>query len=231
MRVEPIFVRALGFAQVDIGRTQIRPNALRRFAALLYLSSEAGRRVPRRCLIELLYPRQSERNGLHSLRELVYRLKALGVGLDVDQEGIELPMEAARSDYAELLLSERLTIEQIRAAQGGFLPGYVPHGSEPYKEWYEPFRARAVLGLSRVLMREHDRARDVANLELAEAAARACLAVAPLNERAVKGLAETMVLGGDRAEALRLLDEYAAEIGTRSPELRLSATLMKRRIN
>lgn len=230
MRTKPIVLRSLGTAQVDIRRTRVRPLAVRRFAALLYLSAEAGRRVPRRYLIELLFPGQTERNGLHSLRELVYRLKSAGVALDVDQEGIELPARAIRADYAEMLISERLTFEQIRAAQGGFLPGYVPHASEAYKEWFEPFRTQTVLGLSRVLLRDHDRAREVANLELAEAAARAALAVSPLNDHAVKALAETMALSGAKAEAQRLLDDYAAEVGNLSPTLSLSAESVKRRI-
>ena len=146
MRIEPIVLRTLGTAQVDIGPVQVRPNAVRRFAALLYLSAEAGRRVPRRCLIDLLFPEQTERNGLHSLRELVYQLKSAGVGLEVDQDGVELPATAVRADYAAMLGSDRLTIEQIRAAQGGFLPGYAPHGSEAFKEWFEPFRAKTVFG-------------------------------------------------------------------------------------
>ena len=230
MTPDPIVLRTLGAAQVDTGRVQVRPNAWRRFAALLYLSAEAGRRVPRRVLIDLLYPEQTERNGLHSLRELVYQLKSAGVGLDADQEGIELPAEAVRADYAEMLRSDRLTLEQIRAAQGGFLPGYVPHQSEAYKEWFEPFRAKTVFGLSQVLLRDQARARDVGNLELSEAAARGCLAVSPLNEYAVRALAETLVLGGAKSDAVRLLDAYEAEVGGLAPELKLSAELLKQRI-
>ncbi|HTI65700.1 MAG TPA: hypothetical protein VL524_19385, partial [Gemmatimonadaceae bacterium] len=196
MPIEPIILRTLGTAQVDIGRIQVRPNAVRRFSVLLYLSAEPGRRVSRRCLIDLLFPEQTEKNGLHSLRELLYQLKSAGVALDADQEGIELPVGAVRADYAEMLDSERLTLEQIRAAQGGFLPGYAPHDSEAYTEWFEPFRARTAFALSQVLLRAQERAQDVGNLEVSEAAARACLAISPLNERAVRGLAETMALGG-----------------------------------
>jgi DNA-binding SARP family transcriptional activator len=230
MRHEQAIVRTLGTAQVDVGAIQVRPNAVRRFAALLYLSAEPGRRVPRRCLIDLLFPGQTERNGLHSLRELVYQLRTLGVGLDADQDGIELATGSVRVDYAEMLQSERLTIEQIRAAQGGFLPGYVPHDSEAYKEWFERFRTRTVYGLSRVLLRDHDRARDVANLEMAELTARACMALSPLNERAVKALAETMFLGGAKADATQLLNQYVAEVGSRSPDLKLSAEALRRRL-
>jgi hypothetical protein len=51
-----------------------------------------------------------------------------------------------------------------------------------------------------------------------------------LNERAVRGLAETMALGGAKMEALRLLDEYGAEVGALSSDLKLSTDLLKRRI-
>jgi DNA-binding SARP family transcriptional activator len=230
MPIEPIILRTLGTAQVDIGRTQVRPNAVRRFSVLLYLSAEVGRRVSRRCLIDLLFPEQTEKNGLHSLRELLYKLKSAGVALDADQEGIELPVGAVRADYAEMLASERLTLEQIRAAQGGFLPGYAPHESEAYTEWFEPFRARTAFALSQVLLRAQARAQDVGNLELSEAAARACLAISPLNERAVRGLAETMALGGAKMEAVSLLANYAAEVGSRSSTLGHSAELFKNQV-
>ena len=230
MRTDHVVLRTLGTARIDIGAVRIRPSAVRRFAALLYLSAEAGRRVPRRYLVDLLFPDRTERTGAHSLRELTYRLKAAGLALESDQEGIELPAPWVTTDYGEVIGSERLALEQIRAAQGGFLPGYTPLESEAYREWYEPFRAKTCSALSRVLLRDQGRARDVANLELAEAAARACLAISPLHEHGVKALAETLALSGAKADAISLLAGYAAEMGSRSHQLEISADLLRRRI-
>jgi hypothetical protein len=181
-------------------------------------------------LIDLLFPDKTERNGLHSLRELVYELRSLGVPLETDQDGVELPCAAVRRDYVDMLTSERLTVEQVRAVQSGLLPGYSPNHSETYSEWFDAFQAKTSFALSQVLLRDQARARDVGNLELSEAAARACLAISPLNEKAVKALAETVALGGATADAEQLLDDYAAEVGTRSPDLKLSAQMLKRRI-
>lgn len=223
-----IQLRTLGTAEIDIGSVQIRPNAPRRFAALLYLCAEAGRRIPRRVLIDLLFPDKSERNGLHSLRELLYELRTAGVPLESDPDGVELPCSAVYCEHTAMLENERLTLEQIRGAQHGFLPGYSPDHSEAYTEWYDAFHAKTTFALSQALLRSQARARNTGNLELSEAAARACLAISPLNEHAVRALAETIALGGAVADAERLLDEYAAEVGSRSPYLKLSAESLRR---
>jgi hypothetical protein len=181
-------------------------------------------------LIDLLFPDKTERNGLHSLRELLYELRNAGVSLESDPDGVELPQSVVHCEHTALLENERLTLEQIRGAQGGFLPGYSPNHSEAYTEWYDAFHAKMTFALSQALLRTQARARDTGNLELSEAAARACLAISPLNEHAVRALAETIALGGAIAEAERLLDEYAAEVGSRSPQLKLSAQSLRRHI-
>jgi tetratricopeptide (TPR) repeat protein/DNA-binding SARP family transcriptional activator len=181
-------------------------------------------------LIDLLFPDKTERNGLHSLRELVYQLRTAGVPLESDQDGVELPSSAVHADYSAIIKRHRASLEELQVVQGGFLPGYSPNHSEAFTEWYEPYRARVSFALSQVLLHEHVCARNVANLEVSEAAARACLAISPLNERAIRALAETMALGGAKSDAVGLLNEFVAELGIRSPELKLAAEQLKRRI-
>src|SRR4029079_16760302 len=68
-----IFVHTLGTASIDVGSCSITPTSPRKFALLLYLAAERGRRIPRSVLQELIFPDQAERNARHSLRELIYQ--------------------------------------------------------------------------------------------------------------------------------------------------------------
>src|SRR5512147_261970 len=95
-----IQVRTLGTAEIDVGAVQIRPIASRTFAALLYLSAETGRPVPRRVLLELIFPDQAARNARHSLRELVYRLRRAGLPIRSDAQNIEISNSHVSTDYA-----------------------------------------------------------------------------------------------------------------------------------
>jgi len=226
-----IQVRTLGAAEIDVGAVQIRPNASRTFAALLYLSAETGRPVPRRILLELIFPDHAARNARHSLRELVYRLRRAGLPLRSDAQNIEISSSHVSTDYAALTASERLTRVQIRAAEGGFLPGYGPAHSEAFCEWYDGYRARILFELSKALLREVSRAKAVGDWETAESAARACLVLSPLNEEATLSLAETLAIGGAKAAALDLLGRYMTEVGAKSPDLKVPAASLRRRIS
>ena len=66
-----------------------------------------------------------------------------------------------------------------------------------------------------------------------EPLARACLTLDPFNEIATLSLAEaTAVLGGNRAEAMAILDRYMDEVGASSDQrLALPASLLRKRIS
>ena len=76
-----IELHTLGDAMIKVGDREIRPTAPMVFAALLYLCVERGRRVPRAALQEMLFPETDERSGAHSLRQLLYKLRKLGLSL------------------------------------------------------------------------------------------------------------------------------------------------------
>ncbi len=132
-----IHVRTLGTSQIDAGDARVMPTAARKFALLLHLSAERGRRVSRAALHDLIFPDQTERNAHHSLRELVYQLRQFGVHIASDAAGVELASDAVRCDYAELIERERPDPNQVNAAAGGFLPGYAPTLSDAFTEWYD----------------------------------------------------------------------------------------------
>jgi DNA-binding SARP family transcriptional activator/tetratricopeptide (TPR) repeat protein len=226
-----IYVHTLGTALIDAGKTRVTPNSARTFALLLHLSAESGRRVSRVVLRDLLFPKQNEKNARHSLRELVYQLRQRGVDLDADSDGVLLPAESVRSDYAEIVQNGLSDAQRLKAIESGFLPGYAPTHSEAYTEWLEGYRARAMFELCKTLLKEISRARGGGDWMMTERAARACLALDPLNEEATLALAEILAVGGAKAQALGLLDRYLEEVGPRARGVTLPVGVLRRRIS
>lgn len=228
-RLGKIVVRALGASEIVVAHRRVKPAASKKFAFLLILTAEPGRRVPRGQLQELLFPGVSDRNARHALRELVYQLRRSGALVETDKAGVGLAAGAVRSDYSEVIGAKELTASQVRAVEGGLLPGYAPDHSEALVEWYEGFRTRLVVDLCRRLVREIHRAKQEGDWEATELAARACLALDQLHEEATLSLAEVYAIGGSKQTALDLLEKYEMEVGP-SNGLRLPAATLSRRI-
>ena len=225
-----ISLQSLGTALIRVGPAQVRPSQPRRFALLLHLIAERGHRISRAELQALIFSDKEEQRGRHSLRELVYEIRQLGVRIVSDPSGIELAREDLSADYDGLIGANPPTLEQLQAAARGFLPGYAPDHSEAYSDWLAGFRARTIFALCQACLREVRRAREAADWACMERAARACLALEPLNDEGTLALAEAIAIGGSRTQADRLLDSYMKEVGNGAPQLRLHAVALKRRI-
>ncbi len=223
-------VRTLGSALISTGDVIVTPNSTRKFAFLLYLAAQPGRRLSRSTAQALVFPDRDARNGRHSLRELLYLFRQSGVPIKTDSDSFELPRDSIRSDYLDLIESERPTLDQLKLLEAGFLPGYSPIISEHFSEWLDEFRARTAFDLSKAVLREGDRARTSGDWATTERAARACLAIDPLNEEATLSLAEAMAVGGAKTKALTILDTYIGDVGAASADLRVPASELRRRI-
>ena len=156
-----VIVHTLGQALIEAGTSRVTPASVRKFALLLYLSADAGRYTSRSILRELIFPEQSEKNARHSLRELAYQLRLSGVAISSDARGIAVSQDAVTTDHVELLTRSRLDAQDLRAAEGGLLPGYAPVHSEAFCEWFEGHRARTSFGICKALLREVKQSRTV----------------------------------------------------------------------
>ena len=74
------------------------------FALLLYLAIERGKLIVRRQLGSMLFPEGSAANAGHSLRQLLYRLRQMGVPLETTAAAVRLPAESV-VEAPESLLS------------------------------------------------------------------------------------------------------------------------------
>jgi DNA-binding SARP family transcriptional activator len=226
-----IFVYTFGTAVIQAGNSRVTPKSFQKFALLLYLWAERGRWVSRAMLRDLIYCEQDEKNAMHSLRELVYQLRQRGAVVETSSYGLRLPVEKVHSDYDELLEGAPPDVRYLKTiGAAGFLPAYAPGHCEAYTEWFDAYRARATFELCTCFQKAIDQARIDSDWLVMEHAARACLAVDSLNERATLALAEILAVGGARVQATEVLDRYITDLGPNSHGLALPAVVLRRRI-
>src|SRR6185436_10504208 len=128
--------------------------------------------------------------------DLVYQFRQAGVMIDADGESVALAASDVECDYDDLIQSPRPSVEHLRAAQGGLLPGYAPEHSEMFSDWLAEYRAQVVLRVCRALSVTMDRAKSVSDWLTTEQIARACRGLEPAHEGATIALAETLAVSG-----------------------------------
>src|SRR5688572_26098081 len=94
-----IRLRTLGGCAIEVGETRIGPDSAVLFAFLLYLAVKRERPIPRARVRELLWPDVPERKAWHSLRQLLYRARLLGI--EIEATGGQLRLLAdVEADYS-----------------------------------------------------------------------------------------------------------------------------------
>ena len=210
-----IQLHTFGDTMIRVGEKEIRPSAPVLFAALLYLCAERGRRVPRAALQELLFPEKDERSGAHSVRQLLYKLRTLGVPLEMTGAHTALP--------AHMVTEGGEVGDEL-------LPGYAPQLSAAFDEWVARFRSQRLAGARSRLLRELATARNAGDSAAMAKLAGSLLSIDPLNEEATCARAEALAVAGQKHQAVQLLQTYGDEVASVSPSLRLPADLLRKRI-
>jgi len=211
----------------------VRPDAAVLFGVILYLGVRAGKRVPRAELLELIWTDIPDTARRHSLRQIVYRLKRAGLELDLDGDDLCLEPGRVGCDLNAVLGEDwpaTVAIKDI-PRPADILPFYQPGLSPAFADWVDQLRSDAGAQIRRATLRHIGAARREGRWQDVELMARTCLATDPLNEEGTLALAEATAMGGSKAEALRILDGYLWEIGTRDESIRVPAKLLRRRIS
>jgi len=233
-----IRLRSLGECLIEVGDTRVTPAAGTVFATALYLvleggrSAQGGRAIARRELVDVLWADADDRRAQQRLRQTLYRLNAMGAALRSDGAHVVLPARSVSNDCAALLdVADGTDVEQLAdGILGPFLPGYAPRLSARFTDWLEQQRDLVTAALRRVLVNGMVSKRERGEWQAAEALALRCLALDPLNEEATLVLAEAAALNGSKVRALSILDEYLDELGPDAGDIRLPATVLRRRI-
>ncbi len=228
-----IQVRALGTAEVQIGRNRITKRTELVLAVAVYLCMRAGERVSRNAIIDVFWPGGDPLKGRHSLRQMLYKLRLKGFALDVDAEELYLDPTGVDCDATAALAeswpeaAEPWMIEN----SGAFLSVVTREISPQFREWIDETRSRLAAQYRRAGLRQIVQARREGRWADLERWARVLLRTDPLNEEATLARAESAAMAGSKATALQIIDQYVEDLGERAGLIALPATVLRRRIS
>src|SRR5437868_3563533 len=226
-----VCVRTLGVVAIDVGERRIGPSSGRLFALLLYLVFRRGDATSRRVVQELLFPEATDGQAAHSLRQLLYRLRQIGVPIEADADQLSIGVEQISVDCWVFLETGEPSKAELERVVHGLFPGYSPAVSEPFREWFEVQRADVSLQLCRALGLHLAKARHEGRWDVVDVASRALLALDPLSEEGTLAKAEVLAASGSKRAALGVIDDYLREVADGKPQLRLSPSALRRRIS
>lgn len=222
-----IALRSLGECVIEADKKQIGPSSSVTFALLLRLLVEPGQRLARSEVQALLWPDVPNSEARHRLRQMIYTIKRDGFGLSADRINVRLVARSVAVDFRDAIAN---CTQSFGPLLQEFLPKYSPSISVAFDRWVETLREQVNLQIRTALLtaiavqRQNGRWSDV------EAAATRCLAIDPLNEEATLALAEARAMGGNKLEAVRLLDCYTEDVAVRTAKIALPGALLRERI-
>ena len=227
-----IRIRLLGGTSVRVGRTKVQPASAVQFALTVFLATTAGTPVVRSRLLELFWPRMDAEGARHALRQMLYRLRRAGLGLEESGESLVLARDAVEADFLAVLepgWGESASDADVAGA-ARFLEDVPLPALPDFREWADALRARITAAARRVLLERIAKARLEGRWSRVEDLARLCLAIDPLNEQATLARAEAFAMSGAKSTALRTLDAYVDDLGDQAREIALPARVLRERI-
>ena len=192
---------------LTVSGEQIRFRTRKHLALLIRLAVDAGRRLTRDQLIDLLWPDAPTARARHSLAQAVSVLKAK-VGpehVQIQKATIALAPGVVDADVAHL---EARDVE----IRGPFLDGFEIPGAVAFEQWKDEWRAKLTPRVRDCLVRQMDAGRRIGDFASVERHAQALYDLDSLSEDAVRGLMEARALAGDRTNALKIYSRFAAQL-------------------
>jgi DNA-binding SARP family transcriptional activator/tetratricopeptide (TPR) repeat protein len=223
-----IALRALGKSEITTATGKLTPSQGIVFATALYLFLERAKAVSRESLAEVLWPGAADAARQHRLRQTLLDLKHAGIPVQANREIVSLPAEIRQSDLDVLFIHGAGDIDSLESLQ--FLPGYAPSFSRSFSDWLDSKRSEVTAASGRLLINDIRKARARGDWIRVERLAVKCGDVDPFNEEAVLARAEASAMRGAKREAMTILDRYVADLGPGGGDLKLPASLMRRRI-
>lgn len=214
-------VRLLGECAVQVGDYRITPDAPRLFALSLYMAQAQGRWIHKSELLDLLFPTTKGRShAAHSLRQLVYRLRGIGMLIRAHAQRLQLEESVIRSTLVEWMELSRT--ERLDAHRNDFriLPAYEPEISSQWTDWVETTRTKALSLVQRTL--EADIRALVLECEWHRIieTCRRLADIIDLSDELVAIESEALVMLGKKAEAVGRIDSHVRVSRTDSLPLR-----------
>ncbi|MGE5142402.1 MAG: AfsR/SARP family transcriptional regulator, partial [Acidobacteriota bacterium] len=186
----------------------VRYRTRKHFALLIRLALEPGRKFVRDYLIDLLWSDAAPERGRHSLSQAITVLRTT-VGREF--------VSAHRSTLA--LAEGVIDVDALRLEtgdaeiRGRFLEGFDLRGARGFDEWREGWSARLQPQIRDCLVRRMDAGRRIGDFATVERHALVLEEVNPHSDDALRGIMEARAWVGDRSNALKAFNRFAARLG------------------
>lgn len=229
---EPLIrLQTMGAATILVGESRLTAAAGTLFSLLIRVAHAPGMLIGRDMLLRSLWPDQDEVRQRANLRQALYKLRGYGVRIGLAGDVVQLDGSQVLRTFSVERIPPTFERDVTLGHEpfGPFLAGFVVPWPE-YQEWIATEREAVHAEVRRVLAGELRRRRERADWSGADALARWLLQFDPLNEEATLTIAECMALSGSKSEALATIDRYLAELGPNAGDIRLPATMLRRRI-
>ncbi|WP_396216566.1 ATP-binding protein [Gemmatimonas sp.] len=228
--IVPITLRTLGDTCILIGTQQLTMQSALLSMLVLRLAYSPQMMVRRDQLLRELWPDQEEVRQRGNLRQALYKLRGMGVRTAIRGDMVCLDEAQLQRTFALTPTVELFERDVTRGAEpyGLFLPGVTAPTPE-LREWLDQTREALHGDIRRVLADVLRARRERADWSGMHVVARWLLEIDPLNEDGTLGLAECVAMTGSKVEAVGILDRYLAEVGTSTGEIRLPASVLRKR--
>ncbi len=226
----PLVFQTMGAARVVLGDDRIVPSTGTLFALLVRVAYSPEYRQSRDVLLTSLWPGQSVARQGGNLRQALYKARSMGINVSLMGDSVCLDPRQVVTTFSLSQTTALFDRDVVRGTEpfGVFLPGFVAPWPD-VQEWIDSQRATVHAAVRRVLVEQLRARRERADWSGAEALAHWLLQFDPLHEEATLTLAECTMLAGSKAEAVAIIDRYLTEIGPSASDIRLPATLLRKR--
>ncbi|MBA3671966.1 MAG: ATP-binding protein, partial [Gemmatimonadaceae bacterium] len=205
----PVEFSILGECVIRAGDHAVTPASPQLFGLLLLLGIEHERPWTRRELQEYLFTEPASEDAAHRLRQLLYRLRGLGIPLDGSRRAVVALAKGTFACPVELL--ERLPLPErasLRTARFEVLPGHRPKLSRVMEDWVEGVRDRIDARVRSVLLNDLRKCREQRDWRMQVQVAEVLHERDPSNAEVLEALAEGLALTGKADAALDALDRF-----------------------
>ena len=226
----PLTLQTFGAARIMLGDQTLGMHNALLFMLVLRMAYAPSMAVRRDTVLEEFWPDQDEVRQRGNLRQALYKLRTLGVHAALRGDVIQLDAVQVQRTFSLVPSIESFERDITCGSEpyGTFLPDITPP-TTALQGWIERTREAMHGAVRRVLVEVLRLRRERADWKGTQMVAQWLLQLDPLNEDGTLALAECAALTGSKAEAVAILDRYLADLGPGAGDIRLPATLLRKR--
>lgn len=205
-------VRILGESIVQVGERYIAPDSPRLFALALYFGHAEGRPIHKSEVRDLLFPDATDDGrASHNLRQLLYRLRRLGVPIMTDRDRFCLSADCVTSTVNEFASIPRDVRLRQSASALSILPAYEPRISRQLADWLETVRSQGQARVRGLLRDDLHALEQACDWEGVVTVGRTMQELHASTEQIVSSVAQALLMRGRKHEALDVIDSFLGE--------------------